>query len=207
MLRELKVWPVAELVTYGFGASEGSIHNGGNHLTPKEFHKAMELPNTVMIDVRNFNESVIGKFNPPKSILFDPKMRKSTEFPKWIDDNMSKLQGKKILMYCTGGIRCERASAFLVERGLQDVNQLEGGIHRYLDEFPEDGGHWIGKNYTFDKRFSHGAKECEVISKCVVCDEPWERYQANQKCTYCKLEILVCKTCIFNRKTVLIAKT
>ena len=77
----MKVWPVAELVTYGFNAYDADIKSGGNHLTPEEFHKAMELDNTVVIDVRNYNESVIGKFNPPKAKLLDPCMRKSTEFP------------------------------------------------------------------------------------------------------------------------------
>jgi predicted sulfurtransferase len=72
----------------------------------------MEDPNAVMIDVRNFNESLIGRFAPPGVAVLDPKMRKSTEFPKWVDDNIAKLQGKKVLMYCTGGIRCERASDF-----------------------------------------------------------------------------------------------
>lgn len=173
-LKELKVWPVSELVTYGFNASDAKMENGGKHLSPKEFHEAMDLENTVMIDVRNFNETVIGKFSHPN--LLDPCMRKSTEFPQWVENNMSKLQGKKILMYCTGGIRCERASAFLTQKGLTDINQLEGGIHRYLEAYKEDGGKWIGKNYTFDKRFSHGADKCEVISKCVVCNAPWERY-------------------------------
>jgi predicted sulfurtransferase len=79
-------------------------------------------------------------------------------------------------MYCTGGIRCERASSYLKTVGLENVNQLEGGIHRYLDAYPEDGGHWIGQNYTFDKRFSHGAKKCDVVGKCTICNEPWERY-------------------------------
>ena len=173
---------------------------GGNHLSPAEFHKAMELPNTVMIDVRNFNESVIGKFNPPTSKLLDPGMRKSTEFPGWVDNNMHQLQGKKILMYCTDGMRCERASAYLAQKGLTDINQLEGGIHRYLESYPLDGGHWIGKNYTFDKRFSHGAQKCDVISKCVICKEPWERYQAGKKCFYCKMEVIVCKPCSMNKE-------
>ena len=90
---------------------------------------------------------------------------------------------------------CERASAYLVSKGLTDVNQLKGGIHRYLEEYEEDGGYWVGSNYTFDKRFSHGAKNKQVISKCVVCDEPWERYAAHKKCTWCKMEVLVCRTC------------
>ncbi|KAG1678161.1 hypothetical protein FOA52_016098 [Chlamydomonas sp. UWO 241] len=196
LLKELKVFPVAELVTYDFPRSaQASILAGGNHLKPSDYHVAMKDPNAVMIDVRNFNESVIGRFAPEGTEVLDPKMRRSTEFPSWVDKNLHKLKGKKVLMYCTGGIRCERASAYLVEKGLTDVNQLEGGIHRYLEEFEEDGGHWIGANYTFDKRFSHGAKNAKIISRCVLCDEPWERYAAQKKCKWCKLEVLVCRTC------------
>lgn len=81
LLRELKVFPVTEIVTYGFSAFDAPVTNGGNHLKPEEFHKAMSDPNSVMIDVRNYNESLIGKFNPPAGKLLDPCMRKSTEFP------------------------------------------------------------------------------------------------------------------------------
>ena len=140
--------------------------------------------------------------------MLDPEMRRSTEFPKWVDDNLGKLEGKKVLMYCTGGIRCERASAYLTEEcGLGDVNQLEGGIHRYLEAFPEDGGLWVGKNYTFDKRFSHGACQTETIAECVVCRAPWERYQAQLKCNKCKMEVIVCKTCTRNKKAKPIPKS
>jgi predicted sulfurtransferase len=93
-------------------------------------------------------------------------MRKSTEFPVWLDQKTTKdqLKGKQVLMYCTGGIRCERASALLKYKMANDpsmqqlnikgVYQLQGGIDKYFKEFP-DGGHWVGKNYTFDKRCSH----------------------------------------------------
>ena len=66
---------------------------------------------------------------------------------------------------------------------------------RYLDAYPDDGGFWKGKNYTFDKRFSHGAKESEVISACVSCEQPWDRYQAQKKCGKCGMEVLFCRTC------------
>ena len=78
-------------------------------------------------------------------------MRRSTEFPEWIESNREKLKGKKILMYCTAGVRCERASAFIKKKGFQDVYQLEGGIHRYLDTFPEDGGY--EDCYNLEMRF------------------------------------------------------
>ena len=98
-------------------------------------------------------------------------------------------------MYCTGGVRCERASAFIRNKGVENVFQLEGGIHRYLEAFPEDGGHWVGKNYTFDKRFSHGAEQAEVISSCVYCEKPWDRYQAGKKCMKCSMEVIFCRDC------------
>lgn len=94
-----------------------------------------------------------------------------------------------------GGVRCERASAFIRNKGINNVFQLEGGIHRYLETFSKDGGYWVGKNYTFDKRFSHGAEVSAVISSCVSCGEAWERYNAQKKCFTCSMEVLVCKTC------------
>ena len=192
---------MADLVTFGFKkATDAPIEMRGTYLSPEEFHKAMELPNTVVIDVRNYNETVIGKFNPPIAKLIDPCMRKSTEFPGWVDKNMAQLKGKKILVYCTGGMRSERASAYLTQKGLTDINQLEGGIHRYLEQYPLDGGHWIGKNYTFDRRNSHCAEKSAVISKCVTCRKPWYKYQSGKKCFYCKMEIIICKNCIFNNK-------
>jgi hypothetical protein len=123
-------------------------------------------------------------------------MRKSTEFPGWVDAHMGELAAApKVLMYCTAGIRCERASALLTQRGLTNVFQLDGGVHRYLDAFPEDGGLWAGANYTFDKRFSHGAERRDVVGRCGLCDKPWERYQAQARCATCKMEALLCREC------------
>jgi len=194
-LKELKVWPVTEIVTYGFDPADAPLNLRGTHLKPREFHKAMEDPNAIMIDVRNFNESLIGRFAPPACPVLDPQMRRSTEFPEWVENHKKDLEGKKVLMYCTAGVRCERASAFMRNKGVQNVFQLDGGIHRYLDEFPQDGGYWVGKNYTFDKRFSHGATVSQVVSSCVVCAQPWDRYQAQEVCSKCHMEVLVCKTC------------
>lgn len=129
------------------------------------------------------------------AVVLDPCMRRSTEFPQWVKDHHDELKDKKVLMYCTAGVRCERASSFLKHQGINNVYQLDGGIHRYLDAFPEDGGFWVGKNYTFDKRFNHGALNAETISKCVYCDKPWDRYQAQKKCGKCAMEVLLCKEC------------
>jgi len=113
------------------------------------------------LNTNNTNEQ---QQQPP--VWLNPKMRKSTEFPAWLDQESTKeqLKGKQVLMYCTGGIRCERASALLNyklknDATMQDLNvkgvyQLQGGIDKYFKEFP-DGGYWHGKNYVFDKRFAH----------------------------------------------------
>jgi len=210
-LKELKVFPVTEIVTYGFDPKDAPLNMRGIHLKPQDFHQKLAEPNSIVIDVRNFNETMIGKFAPPGDKVLDPCMRRSTEFPKWVEDNKHKFDGKDVLMYCTAGnvynklmiiyinnnfnkgVRCERASAFLRNKGIENVYQLDGGIHRYLESFPEDGGYWIGKNYTFDKRFSHGAEKAETISHCIHCEKPWDRYQAQSKCAKCSMEVLLCK--------------
>lgn len=109
----LKVIEVIELVHYGLeGEKAPPIKNfHGVHLEPKDYHQKIAEENTVMIDVRNHYEAIIGHFQPPnKDAWLDPMMRKSTEFPVWLDkpETKEKLKGKQVLMYCTGGIRCER---------------------------------------------------------------------------------------------------
>jgi predicted sulfurtransferase len=198
--RGLKVFPVDALVNYGIKdhATDAPLALGGNHVKPDVWTQLAAQPDTVMIDVRNANETAIGRFAPPEggATLIDPRMRRSTEFPQWIDDHADELRGKKVLMYCTAGIRCERASALLANKGLaSEIFQLDGGIHRYLDAYPKDGGIWAGKNYTFDKRFSHGAEKAEVVGKCSACKQPWERYQAQAKCNVCRMECLLCRDC------------
>lgn len=129
-------------------------------MEPKDYHQKLSEPNTVVIDVRNTYESDIGRFGKQEGVggatLIVPAMRKSTDFPAWITKEETKqmLQGKNVLMYCTGGVRCERASALLKKEygeSVQGVFQLQGGIEKYLMQFP-DGGFWHGKNYVFDKR-------------------------------------------------------
>ncbi len=102
--RFLKVFPVDELVTYGLKGSaetEAPLDHGGHHVKPAEWTDLAARPNTVMIDVRNANESAIGRFNPPVggATLLDPRMRKSTEFPKWIDEHADEIRGKHVMMY------------------------------------------------------------------------------------------------------------
>ena len=125
---------------------------GGTHLEADQYHEAMKDPEAVIIDVRNAYESAIGHFKPPESgaKLIDPNMRNSIEFPKWLNsqETKKKLAGKKVLMYCTGGIRCERATALLNQMSavgddlnLKGVYHCRGGIERYVKTYAE-GGYW-----------------------------------------------------------------
>eukprot|EP00554_Chaetoceros_debilis_P007966 CAMPEP_0194079314 /NCGR_PEP_ID=MMETSP0149-20130528/5541_1 /TAXON_ID=122233 /ORGANISM="Chaetoceros debilis, Strain MM31A-1" /LENGTH=623 /DNA_ID=CAMNT_0038760773 /DNA_START=171 /DNA_END=2039 /DNA_ORIENTATION=+ len=228
----LHAFKVDELVNYGLsGIKAPSIHMSGEHLEPKDYDKKMKEKDTVIIDVRNHYEASIGRFQPPVNgaQYIDPMMRKSTEFPVWLDKPETKdmLRGKQVLMYCTGGVRCERASALLRTKmeneddtkalGIKGVFQLQGGIDKYFRDFPE-GGSWRGKNYTFDKRFSHAppalegmervvkkkekeGKEApekagiEVMGKCEACHKPWDMFRGKRRCPTCGVPSLICKEC------------
>jgi predicted sulfurtransferase len=131
--------------------------NVGVHLEPEEYHTKLAEPNTVVIDVRNNYESEIGRFAKQEKIggasLIVPDMRKSTDFRDWIsrDETKEQLKGKNVLMYCTGGVRCERASALLKREYGETVSgvfQLQGGIEKYMMAFP-DGGYWYIHYYIF----------------------------------------------------------
>ena len=153
-----------ELVAYGLGGERAPLlkQNTAKHLEADEYHTMLGDKDTVVIDVRNYYETCIGRIEPPKggAQFLDPQMRNSREFPKWLNapETKEKLKGKKVMMYCTGGIRCERATALLsqMERAEDELQtngiyHVRGGIDRYLKTFPE-GGYWKGRNYLFDLR-------------------------------------------------------
>ncbi len=186
----------------------------GTHLEADEYHQAMKDPETVIIDVRNAYESAIGNFQPPEggAKLIDPKMRNSIEFPKWLNSKETKeqLNGKKVLMYCTGGIRCERATALLNQISTvsddikpKGVYHCRGGIERYVKTFPS-GGFWKGKNYLFDRRMEQTPSvkadadvEGDVASKCCLCRIKWTVYRGQFNCnrSLCRVPVIVCDTC------------
>lgn len=154
--------------------------------------------------------------------LLIPDMRKSTDFPAWIEkeETKEKLAGKNVLMYCTGGVRCERASALLKTKygsSIQDIYQLKGGIEKYLQEY-SDGGYWEGKNFVFDKREAIGVgckdgvggillpkktkknktstlEDQNILGVCCACSIPWDRYIGKKKCDMCGVPVLLCDSC------------
>ena len=213
---------VNELVGYtldGIRAPSLNRHSG-KHLEAIDYHHQMKQKDTVIIDVRNAYESDIGHFQPPEggAELLDPKMRTSGDFPKWLNapETKEKLKNKTVMMYCTGGIRCERATALLnqitdVEEDFKtkDVVMVRGGIERYLKTFKE-GGYWKGKNYLFDKRMEQApsdktqqALEADVESNCCLCQTKHSQYRGQHKCAKiipssglpCAVPVIICDTC------------
>ncbi|KAL6053515.1 thiosulfate sulfurtransferase (rhodanese)-like domain-containing protein 2 [Balamuthia mandrillaris] len=186
----LSVRVVEEIITLGISPEKISFHEAGPHLTPQEFHQTIEESSPeelLLLDCRNDYESRIGKFNNALAV----PIRKFSSFPGWVDENLSLLQDKKILMYCTGGIRCERASAYLRNKGLEQVYQLHGGIHKYIETYPN--GHFRGKNYVFDGRQAMPANS-DVLGRCSLCERPFDEY-AYCSSTDCRVLVLACPTC------------
>ena len=210
---------VDELVGYALdGIKAPSLNrHSGDHLEAPDYHKQMQQKDTVIIDVRNAYESDIGHFQPPEggAQLLDPKMRTSQDFPKWLNapETKEKLKNKTVMMYCTGGIRCERATALLnqitdvePEFKTKGVVMVRGGIERYLKTFPE-GGYWKGKNYLFDKRMEQvpakktdEALKNDIESSCCLCQSPYSQYRGQYKCAKiipssglpCAVPVIIC---------------
>jgi len=153
--------------------------DGGNHLSPAEWRRVMEEEDHVMIDVRNNYESRIGHF---KGAL-KPDVENFFDFPQWLEEAEIP-KDKKVLMYCTGGIRCEKFSVLMKEQGWDDVNQLHGGILRYAKE--EEGKHFEGKCFVFDDRLvvPVNPKDLAPIAKCEITGKPADTYVncANMEC-------------------------
>ncbi|KAL2491209.1 Rhodanese-like domain-containing protein 6 [Abeliophyllum distichum] len=185
------------------------ISNAGKHLTAAEFHallqnagKFQEKENfgsdkkLVLVDARNLYETRIGKFHTPNVETLDPEIRQYSDLPSWIDGNSERLRGNNILMYCTGGIRCEMASAYIRSKGagFENVFQLFGGIQRYLEQFP-DGGFFKGKNFVFDHRVSVGSLDTDTLGTCLLCSTSFDDYSARNRCSHCRMLVLICDSC------------
>ena len=222
--KDLKLIPVKELVFYGIREAEAPLQMGGTHLSAEEFHDKLAQENTVVVDVRNHYEADIGRFDGQQvgttggATYIDPKMRKSTDFTTWLakPETKEQLKEKQVLLFCTGGVRCERASAYLKKQmgnSVKGCYQLKGGIERYLQTF-DDGGFWRGKNFVFDKREAIGAhningdggiikhasvNDNNVGAKCCICASPWDRYIGKKKCHMCGVPVLMCDSCMTTR--------
>ncbi len=184
----------SEVVTLGLGEEDFSpTESTGKHLSPEEWREAMKDPNAVIIDARNDYEWKVGHFK--NAIL--PPLRNFREFPHWIRENRDQLEGKKILTYCTGGIRCEKFSGFLLKEGFEDVNQLHGGIVTYGKNETTRGEDFDGECYVFDSRVKVPVNTAnpEVVGRCVHCEMRTERYVNCAEKHDCNEQHFCCESC------------
>ena len=139
------------------------------HVNEKEWNMLIDDNKTIVVDVRNDFEYSMGSFE--KAI--NPKTKNFTEFKKYIDTNLKNYKEKKIAIFCTGGIRCEKASSYMIKKGFTDVNQLQGGILKYLEKIPKKISKWKGECFVFDNRVSlKNGLEKGTYELCHACRQP-----------------------------------
>ena len=161
----------------------------GIHLSPADFKKLKDQEDVVLLDVRSDYEHLVGKFK--NAITLD--IENFRDFPEKVEA-LKELKDKKIVTYCTGGVKCEKASSFLLEQGFENVYQLHGGIIKYSIE--EGGEDFEGKCYVFDNRLTVDVNKVnpKVISRCYVCQEHSDR-MVNCANPTCNIHVPMCETC------------
>lgn len=161
----LKVRLKKEIVTLGVPGVDPNIRVG-TYVDPTDWNDLIADPDTVVIDTRNDYEVAIGSFEG----AIDPKTTSFRELPAWLDAHRDTLKDKKVAMFCTGGIRCEKASSLFKAEGVDDVYHLKGGILKYLEHIPEEESLWQGDCFVFDGRVSvkHGLAlgEYDICHAC-----------------------------------------
>ncbi|WP_377889081.1 rhodanese-related sulfurtransferase [Alkalihalobacillus sp. R86527] len=166
----------------------------GNYLEPKEFMNALESGDVIVIDARNDYEYDIGHFRN----AIRPNIKAFRELPEWIEENLSDQKDKKVLTYCTGGIRCEKFSGYLKKKGFNDVSQLHGGIVTYGKDPDVQGKYFDGKCFVFDDRLAvdvNQTDEATVVGKCYHCGTEADMY-INCTNVQCDKLHIVCDDCL-----------
>jgi len=165
-----------------------NMNNIGKHISPKEFLKLSKNKEVVILDARNNYESDAGKFKNAVT----PDIDSFREFPNFVD-NMKISKDTPIAMYCTGGIRCEKASAYMIQQGFKNVSQLHGGIINFCQKLPNTI--WEGTCFVFDKRLTSNVGQKEnPISPCIHCKIKSDQY-TNCKVKTCNKRIFICPDC------------
>lgn len=148
---KLKVRLKREIVTMGQPHVDPTA-SVGNYVAPQDWNDLISAEDVVVIDTRNDYEVEIGTFRG----AIDPQTRSFRDFPAWWAQNKDRFDNKRVAMFCTGGIRCEKSTNFLLGEGVRDVFHLQGGILKYLEEVPQENSLWDGECFVFDKRVSVG---------------------------------------------------
>ncbi len=185
--RKMKIKLKKEIVTLGVEVKPRDLV--GHYLDPKQWNELIARDDVILIDTRNDYEYKAGTF---KGAL-DPKTESFREFPEYVKQNLEQHKDKKVAMFCTGGIRCEKSTSLLLQEGFSEVYHLKGGILKYLEETPVDESLWEGECFVFDGRtaVTHGVEE-GVNSKCHACGWPLTpeevaqpSYEHGVSCVYC----------------------
>lgn len=183
----LKVRLKKEIVTLGVGEVDAE-HGTGTRVAPAEWNDLIAQEDVILIDTRNDYEYEVGTFEG----AINPQTRSFGEFPEWIAEQAFDAP-PKVAMFCTGGIRCEKASAWLLDNGFDEVFQLDGGILKYLETVPEDESTWDGECYVFDRRVTvgHGLVpgDTEICVNCnrvvEASDRDRDGYEEGVTCPSC----------------------
>ncbi|MGV6838724.1 MAG: oxygen-dependent tRNA uridine(34) hydroxylase TrhO [Planktomarina sp.] len=189
--KRMKVRLKKEIVTMGQPQVDPRAFTG-HYVEPEDWNALITAPDVVVIDTRNDYEVGIGTFEG----ALDPQTKTFREFPAWWEANKGRFHNKRIAMFCTGGIRCEKSTNFLLGEGIEDVYHLKGGILKYLENVPEEESTWNGECFVFDNRVSvgHGLKEGSY-DQCFACrrpiteaDKSRPEYRKGVQCHQCKDE-------------------
>lgn len=164
----MKVRLKKEIVTMGQPNIDPTV-NVGNYVSANDWNDLITQDDVVVIDTRNDYEVAIGTFQG----AIDPETKSFGEFPAWWEQNKSRFHNKRVAMFCTGGIRCEKSTNYLLNEGVDDVYHLKGGILKYLEEVPQEESTWDGECFVFDARVSvkHGLQEGKY-DLCYACRMP-----------------------------------
>jgi len=161
----------------------------GSYVEPRDWNALIRDPDVLLVDTRNYYECEMGSFQG----AVDPKTESFRELPDYISENISAEKNKKIAMFCTGGIRCEKSTAYMKQQGFEEVYHLKGGILKYLEEVPESESLWQGECFVFDNRVSVNHKlERGSYDLCHGCrhpinqhDKQSEKYVEGVSCPRC----------------------
>jgi UPF0176 protein len=176
-----------EIVTMGVDGIDPA--NSGTYVSPADWNRLISDPEVTLIDTRNDYESAIGSF---ENAVF-PNTSSFRDFPAYAAENLDPKKHRKIAMFCTGGIRCEKSTAYLREQGFDEVYHLKGGILKYLEEIPPSESLWHGECFVFDNRVSvNHALEKGSYDQCHACRRPItdaekasDKYQPGVSCPAC----------------------
>ncbi|MDX1921790.1 MAG: rhodanese-related sulfurtransferase [Alphaproteobacteria bacterium] len=184
----LKVRLKKEIVTFK-QPSANPNERVGTYVEPKDWNALINDPNVTVLDTRNTYETMVGVFEG----AIDPNIEQFTDFAEFVKKTLDPNKHSKIAMYCTGGIRCEKASAYMLAQGFPEVYHLKGGILKYLEEIPRSESKWNGECYVFDRRMAvgHGLSTGEHVM-CFSCgyalnaaDQHHPLYEAGVSCHHC----------------------